>query len=261
MAKTTDSKKSKTPKSSSTTEPKEKRTRSKKVVEPVVEPEVVEDEQVEAAAVEVEKPAKKTRKPRAKEPKEPKETEEGEAVEGEGSEEAGESVPVHDRLKTVLENLKQFHDAVRSFVTETRRELSHISTQAAKESKDNLRALARASGRKRKPLSEEDRAKRAQNGFAKPIKISEALCEFLGVSHGTEMARTAVTKEISKYVRENNLADKENGRRFHPDSKLKALLGKARFPVQKGGSENGYTYFNLQTYMKPHFEQAVAATS
>jgi chromatin remodeling complex protein RSC6 len=69
------------------------------------------------------------------------------------------------------------------------------------------------------------------------------------------MARTEVTKKINEYIQENNLKDKENGRKIHPDVKLSKLLN-----IQPGEL---LTYFNLQKYMKPHFykDEKVVANS
>lgn len=105
--------------------------------------------------------------------------------------------------------------------------------------------------------SSSKRAKRAGNrapsGFVKPTRISDELAQFLGKDVGSEMARTAVSKEINNYIRANQLQDKENGRKIHPDAKLSALL--------KIQDSDELTYFNLQRFMKHHFIKAeVAAT-
>ena len=89
---------------------------------------------------------------------------------------------------------------------------------------------------------------RQPSGFVKPTQISEELAEFLGKDKGTEMARTAVTKEINQYIRENNLQDPANGRKINPDQALTQLL--------KLEKSDELTYFNLQKYMSPHFAKA-----
>jgi len=106
--------------------------------------------------------------------------------------------------------------------------------------------------------SSSKRAKRAGNrqpsGFVKPTKISAELAAFLGKSNGTEMARTAVSKEINNYIRTHQLQDKTNGRKINPDAKLSALLNIK--------SDEELTYFNLQRFMKHHFVKAeVSATA
>jgi chromatin remodeling complex protein RSC6 len=95
---------------------------------------------------------------------------------------------------------------------------------------------------------------RQPSGFVKPTRISDELASFLGKPAGTELARTAVSKEINAYIRANNLQDKENGRKIIPDAKLTALL--------KIQASDELTYFNLQRFMKHHFVKAeVSATA
>ena len=99
------------------------------------------------------------------------------------------------------------------------------------------------SKRKRKSVN------RAPSGFVKPTRISDELAKFLDKPIGSEMARTDVTREINKYIRTNELQDKENGRKINPDPKLSALL--------KLKKTDELTYFNLQRYMSPHFSKGV----
>ena len=94
---------------------------------------------------------------------------------------------------------------------------------------------------------------RAPTGFVKPTRISDELAKFLGKAAGTEMARTAVSKEINAYIRANKLQDAANGRKINPDSKLGALL--------KIKADDELTYFNLQRFMKHHFIKAEAAAA
>jgi len=90
---------------------------------------------------------------------------------------------------------------------------------------------------------------RAPSGFVKPTRISDELAKFLEKPTGSEMARTAVTREINQYIRTHNLQDKENGRKINPDTKLTALLSLKK--------TDELTYFNLQRYMSPHFAKSV----
>ena len=101
--------------------------------------------------------------------------------------------------------------------------------------------VAQKSQAKRKRKS----GNRQPSGFVKPTKISDELANFLEKPLGSEMARTDVTREINKYIRSQNLQDKDNGRKINPDTKLQTLL--------KIKKTDELTYFNLQRYMSPHF--------
>jgi chromatin remodeling complex protein RSC6 len=92
---------------------------------------------------------------------------------------------------------------------------------------------------------------RQPSGFIIPTLISDELALFLGKEVGSEMARTAVSREINQYVRANNLQDAKNGRQINFNAELKTLL--------KLQDEDTLTYFNLQRYMKHHFIKAVPA--
>lgn len=95
--------------------------------------------------------------------------------------------------------------------------------------------------------------KRAPSGFAKPAKLSDELCSFLGVGAGTLMARTDVTKEVNQYIKSNKLQNPENKRHIVPDTKLAKLL--------KTKPADEVTYFNLQTYMRHHYTPASISAS
>jgi chromatin remodeling complex protein RSC6 len=109
-----------------------------------------------------------------------------------------------------------------------------------------MKLAAKASSKKRRSSGD-----RKPSGFVKPTVISDELAQFLGKEIGTEMARTEVSKDINTYIRSHNLQDKANGRIIHPDAKLTKLL-----KVAKGDE---LTYFNLQRYMKHHFQKAASA--
>ena len=135
-------------------------------------------------------------------------------------------------------------------LTALRSQLTAVTTQA--------RSLAKRADRELKHAQKQGRKKRksgnrAPSGFVKPTLISDQLADFLGKAHGSELARTEVTREINQYIRANSLQDKDNGRIIKPDAKLKALLG------VKDSEE--LTYFNLQKFMSPHFQKTVPAAA
>ena len=106
-----------------------------------------------------------------------------------------------------------------------------------------MKLAAKATSKKRRSTGD-----RKPSGFVKPAVISDELAKFLGKELGSEMARTEVSKDINSYIRAHKLQDKDNGRIIHPDAKLTKLL-----KVAKGDE---LTYFNLQRYMKHHFQKA-----
>ena len=128
--------------------------------------------------------------------------------------------------------------------TALRSEFRILERQTARE----LKNAQKASMKKKRKVGN-----RAPSGFVKPTLISNELAGFLGKPEGSEMARTDVTREINKYIRTNNLQDKENGRQINPDKKLTSLL--------KLNKDDVLTYFNLQRYMSPHFAKASSSAS
>jgi chromatin remodeling complex protein RSC6 len=126
--------------------------------------------------------------------------------------------------------------------------------------KSDVKVLAKTIAREQKIASKSSKgnrkvsASRKPSGFIKPTLISDELAKFLGKNTGTEMARTEVSKEINQYIRTNNLQDKENGRKIHPDAKLSGLLN-----IQPG--DEPLTYFNLQRFMKHHFVKTEVSVS
>jgi hypothetical protein len=93
---------------------------------------------------------------------------------------------------------------------------------------------------------------RKPSGFAKPSAITEELSKFLGKEVGVMMSRVEVSKEITKYINEHSLKDKDCGRQINPDAKLSKLLN-----IKAGGEP--LTFFNLQKYLKVHFVKAPVA--
>jgi len=127
-----------------------------------------------------------------------------------------------------------------SIVSAMKKEFKTIEGKYARD----LKVAQKAAGKKKKR-----QGTRTPSGFVKPTPISDELANFLGKEKGSEMARTAVTKEINNYIVLNNLKDKQNGRKIIPDEKLNSLL-----KIQEGEI---LTYFNLQRYMSPHFSKVV----
>jgi chromatin remodeling complex protein RSC6 len=102
------------------------------------------------------------------------------------------------------------------------------------------------------------------SGFNKPTKITDALAKFLNVEKGSCLPRTDVTRRINAYIKEHNLQgmtrtdkngiDKNDNRYINTtlpksDKRYKhaTLLKKLLVPT------TDLSYFNLQTFLSPHF--------
>jgi chromatin remodeling complex protein RSC6 len=123
-----------------------------------------------------------------------------------------------------------------------------------KETQAALKVLSKEYERMKKTVTKSERkranARTNPNGFAKPALITDALCEFLAVSKGTEMSRTDVTRKINAYIKEHNLNKPENKRIILPDEKLRKILG------VKPSEE--VSFFSLQRYLSPLFVKKAA---
>ena len=144
-----------------------------------------------------------------------------------------------DEIMTRFNELSQKLVELRAMETSILSELKSLQ-------KDTVKYIKTLNKKKKKKQSSDK--VRAPSGFAKPTKMSDMLCSFMDLPVGTEMARTDVTKYITKYVKEKDLQNPENKRQIMCDTKLKGLLNvDDTVPV---------TYFNLQKYMKVHFFKA-----
>ena len=148
-----------------------------------------------------------------------------------------------EHFKEILGRIQEF----RTWAANLQAEVKKLHKNVGRSMKENAKK-----NRKRK-VKDVNKPKRAPSGFAKPALISDELCAFLEQPKGTEMARTEVTKHLTKYIKEHSLQDQANKRKILPDKKLGKLLNV--------GKNDEVTYFNLQKYMKVHFPKSVAAST
>lgn len=146
-----------------------------------------------------------------------------------------DEAPVESPLATLEEKL--------ALLSSTLKEVN-VQVRVVKKELDRLRRIADRVERKRA------NARTTPNGFAKPTKISDELCVFLGVPKGSEKSRTEVTREIHKYVKGKDLSDPKNKRIIlaAKDATLKKLLACT--------DKDEISYFNLQKFLKHHFIKA-----
>tara|TARA_Y100000768_G_scaffold388816_1_gene387470 strand:- start:16886 stop:17509 length:624 start_codon:yes stop_codon:yes gene_type:complete len=148
----------------------------------------------------------------------------------------GELTTVESSMVTTLNKFSETIQELTVAMNKVKAEYKTLEKQVLKEAKTMDKVNAKRNRNK---------GSRAPSGFVKPAQISKELATFLGVPPDTMMARTDVTKLITKYVKTHSLQAQDNGRKILPDDKLNKLL-----KVEKGDE---VTYFNLQKYMKPHF--------
>ena len=97
------------------------------------------------------------------------------------------------------------------------------------------------------PSGEKAKARATNNGFNKPLDVSEKLRAFLKLGAEDKVSRSQVTKLINEYVTEKGL---KAGQQITLDASLKDLLA----PPE--GTQ--ITFLNIQKYINPHYIKPVA---
>lgn len=92
------------------------------------------------------------------------------------------------------------------------------------------------------PTGEKTKARATNNGFNKPLDVSDKLRLFLRLGADEKISRSEVNKLIYKYVAEKNL---KNGQQITMDATLKDLLNPPEDTV--------VTILNLQKFINPHY--------
>lgn len=139
--------------------------------------------------------------------------------------------------KTLLEI--QFDELLKSLsnikpqITLIQNQIKNVEKNVNKEIKTLKKIIEK---KKNKP-------KREPSGFAKPCKVSDALCKFMNKPSGSLISRCDATRYLINYIRDNNLYMSSDARNILCDDTLSELLGDV----------NDLTYFNLQRYMNVHF--------
>ena len=123
-------------------------------------------------------------------------------------------------------------------------ELSDIKSEL----KSLLKLVRKMRTKQEDPTGEKAKARATNNGFNRPIEVSEELKTFLNLAEGEVVSRSEVTRRINKYITENNLKHPDNGRVIILDDKLQSLL--------KPGDGVQVTFLNVQKYISPHYVKA-----
>jgi upstream activation factor subunit UAF30 len=97
------------------------------------------------------------------------------------------------------------------------------------------------------PTGEKSKNRVANNGFNKPLEVTDKLRTFLKLAPGELISRSQVTKKLNEYVTEKGL---KAGQLISLDATLKDLLNPPE-GVQ-------ITFLNIQKYINPHYVKTVA---
>ena len=139
---------------------------------------------------------------------------------------------------TLLEMANNFDEQAKT--------LRNKASELRKVAKSLQKQLKTAQSKSRKKKERDPNApKRQPAGFAKPTNLSPELCKFLDLPEDTLVARTDVTRQITEYIKKNELQNPSNKREIVMDEPLKALLNPPEGVT--------VTFFTLQTYLKVHF--------
>ena len=149
---------------------------------------------------------------------------------------------------------------MKTLVADTRGVLSSFKTLHKRVNK-RLKALnKKPKGGKRRGGNQ----KSNPSGFNKPTKITSDLAKFLGVEEGTCLPRTDVTRRINAYIKEHSLQGMEvegkSGLKKMDNRYINTTLPKSdkrsKWATQLRKllkPKENLSYFNLQTYLSPHF--------
>lgn len=160
------------------------------------------------------------------------------------------------RTRRVLTK-ESFYSDFETFVSQFNDFIEHLNkNENTKGLKTNsmvkkVKQLLNDSGKvlKLKHLRSETRTKMENNsGFMKPIDISKELAAFLGEKTTDDpITRVYVTKQLCKYIKENDLQNPQDRREILPDDKLKSL-----FKISDNTESEKLTYYSMQKAIQQH---------
>ncbi len=78
-----------------------------------------------------------------------------------------------------------------------------------------------------------------------PTYVSDVMCDFLGIKSDEECSRAHVTREINKYIKDNNLEHPDVMKMFYIDATLSKITN-----VEIGST---LFYVVIPKYIKHHF--------
>lgn len=131
-------------------------------------------------------------------------------------------------------------------LNEIKKKVSALTKLTRKLEKENKK-LRRAKSKKRVS----DPNKLLQYGIHKHKLLSNEMCEFLSVPHGTEMSYVDVTKNMREYVKKHELCQPNNKNNLVLDKPAGKSLVKL-LQIPKDHDFETLTFFKLQKFFSPH---------
>ena len=147
-----------------------------------------------------------------------------------------------DAVNTVSSNSDTFSQLLDDFNS-----ISQNVTNSVKELNTIIKRIQKEHSKVQKTLEKKQKKKNnnVTRCFSKPTMVSNKLSSFMGLGDSQLVSRTDVTKYITTYIKDHNLQKPEDKRQIIMDKSLEGLLAVP--------STATLTYFNLQTYLKPHY--------
>ena len=154
-----------------------------------------------------------------------------------------------------VDSINESFDALYAQVETFVKDLKLLSTEiknVKKRYQKVIKTMSKSKKRKCNVTSDESTVKKEPSGFISPIGLSVELTDLLGLEPDVKLPRTVVTKKLIAYIKENHLENVSNGRNFDLTNAENPMAQKLKhlFNIEKGDEVN---YFNLQSYLKPHF--------
>lgn len=127
-------------------------------------------------------------------------------------------------------------------------EISAFREEVRAEFKTLAKLLRKLRTAQEDPTGEKAKSRATNNGFNRPMNVSDKLRVFLNLAADEQISRSEVTRRINTYVTDNGLKHPENGRVIILDDKLTDLLSPPT------GLQ--ITFLNIQKYLSPHYIKA-----
>lgn len=130
---------------------------------------------------------------------------------------------------------------------------NHLDEKTRKKIDKILATLQKAHAKDmRKPKRKASNDPPKTTGFFRPVKISAELASFLEVAHDEPIQRTLIIKKVYEYIKAHELMSKDKSRCIVVDGTLEKLFGPAIHPVKKGEDVMGYSFYNINIYLRQH---------